>query len=111
MTGITVTDARVEASSTSPVYVMRDGLFRKVDTPIESFPVHGAYMKIKELQGGAKVIFDFKDPTTTGIESISADGTAVNSDDAYYNLNGQRFVGKPQQAGIYIHQGKKIVIK
>ena len=111
MTGITVTDARVEASSTSPVYVMRDGLFRKVDTPIASFPVHGAYMKIKELQGGAKVIFDFKDPTTTGIESISADGTAVNSDDAYYNLNGQRFVGKPQQAGIYIHQGKKIVIK
>ena len=111
MTGITVTDARVEASSTSPVYVMRAGLFRKVDTPIESFPVHGAYMKIKELQGGAKVIFDFKDPTTTGIESISADGTAVNSDDAYYNLNGQRFVGKPQQAGIYIHQGKKIVIK
>ena len=111
MTGITVTDARVEASSTSPVYVMRAGLFRKVDTPIESFPVHGAYMKIKELQGGAKVIFDFKDPTTTGIESISADGTAVNSDDAYYNVNGQRFVGKPQQAGIYIHQGKKIVIK
>ncbi|WP_315578611.1 leucine-rich repeat protein [Hoylesella oralis] len=111
MTGITVTDARVEASSTSPIYVMRAGLFRKVDTPIESFPVHGAYMKIKELQGGAKVIFDFKDPTTTGIESISADGTAVNSDDAYYNLNGQRFVGKPQQAGIYIHRGKKIVIK
>lgn len=110
MTGITVTDRRVEASPTSPIYVMRDGLFHTTISPVSSFPVHTAYMTTEGLPAGAKLIFDFGNQTT-GITSISADEPKGINNDAYYNLNGQRVVGKPQQTGIYIHRGKKIVIK
>ena len=35
----------------------------------------------------------------------------TNSDDAWYSLDGQRLMGKPAKSGIYINNGKKIVIK
>lgn len=31
-------------------------------------------------------------------------------DDAWYSLSGMRLNGKPAQRGLYIHQGKKVVI-
>lgn len=45
---------------------------------------------------------------TTGIVNIGADANADNG--AWYNANGVR-VAKPTQKGLYIHNGKKIVIK
>ncbi|MCM1311411.1 MAG: endonuclease [Bacteroides sp.] len=35
----------------------------------------------------------------------------VADDEAYYTLSGQRLNSKPQQRGIYIHCGKKIVVR
>ena len=35
----------------------------------------------------------------------------TNSDDAWYSLDGQRLMGKPAKSGIYINNGKKVVIK
>lgn len=36
---------------------------------------------------------------------------ATATDDAYYNLMGQRFDGNNLPAGIYIHNGKKVIVK
>ena len=44
---------------------------------------------------------------TTGIYSLRQD---IN-DDAYYNLQGIRYEGLPNQKGIYIHKGKKVLIQ
>jgi hypothetical protein len=44
----------------------------------------------------------------TGISQVTADtkGTAV-----YYNLNGQRLQqAQPSRKGLYIHQGRKVVV-
>lgn len=43
--------------------------------------------------------------------AISTIGTDVKADNAYYNLMGVKFNGVPTAAGIYIHNGRKVVIK
>ena len=88
---------------------MRDGLFRKATTIIPNFTVHKAYMKTGPLPSGAKLVLDFDDSSTTGIESIEIDTATNNNDNAYYNLNGQH-IARPQH-GVYIYQGKKTVIR
>lgn len=109
MTGVTINPVEVAASATAPVYVMQGGVFRKVTSPIPSskFPIHRAYVKLSSLPANAKVVFDFEDSNITGIESITTSDDANNN--AYYNLNGQR-INKPQK-GVYIHKGKKIIIR
>lgn len=47
------------------------------------------------------------DEISTGIEEVAASKTA---DDSYYTISGVR-VSKPSQPGIYIHKGKKILIR
>lgn len=110
MHGVTVNNAKVEASATDPVYVMQGGVFRKAETTIGSFPVHRAYMKTDALPSGAKIelVFDEVGGSTTGIETVAGDNV-LNVGDVYYNLNGQR-VDRPQR-GVYIRNGKKVIIK
>lgn len=50
----------------------------------------------------------------TGIHEISlndASSSDASSDDAYYTLSGLRVTGQPTQPGIYIHHGKKVVVR
>ncbi len=47
-------------------------------------------------------------PSSTGIQNINADDAAGQG--AWYNMNGVK-VEKPVQKGLYIHNGKKMVIK
>ena len=51
---------------------------------------------------------DYSYPTSTGIQEIEA---VKAGDNAYYNLMGQKFNGENLPAGIYIHNGQKIMIK
>ena len=107
MKGITVNSASVPASPTDPIYVMQGGIFKKVTSTIEVFPIHKAYAKIDGVPAGAKLSFDFSDDgETTGIITAEAENT---TDDVYYNLNGQR-VTNPQN-GVFIHRGRKVIIK
>ena len=43
--------------------------------------------------------------------AISTVGVDTKADNAYYNLQGVRFNSMPSVPGIYIHNGKKVVIK
>lgn len=51
---------------------------------------------------------DYSYPTSTGIQEIEA---AKTGDNAYYNLMGQKFNGENLPAGIYIHNGQKVMVK
>ena len=44
-------------------------------------------------------------------DAISTVGVDGKADNAYYNLMGVKFNGVPSAPGIYIHNGKKVVIK
>ena len=46
--------------------------------------------------------------SSTGIETVGRD---IKSDNAWYNLQGVRFENKPVAPGIYIHNGKKVMVK
>jgi len=49
---------------------------------------------------------------TTGIISIDNGQLIIdNSMDAWYTLDGRHLTGKPTAKGLYINNGKKIVIK
>jgi len=47
---------------------------------------------------------------TTGVDLID-NGKLIIDNDGWYDLNGRKLNGKPSQKGVYIKNGKKIVIK
>jgi hypothetical protein len=55
--------------------------------------------------------YDIKFASTTGIETINANVAPVVNKTGYYDLSGRKLPGKPSAKGIYIVNGKKIVIK
>lgn len=64
----------------------------------------------KNNEGHYKIKDVTADMPSTGINSPIADNTA-SKDNAWYTLSGMKMIEKPNQAGIYIHQGKKVIIK
>lgn len=69
-----------------------------------------AFMVINNsaVPAGAKIYIGYQDGTITGIDNINVDATQPHTD-AIYDLQGRR-VAKPMQGGIYIINGKKVVI-
>ena len=114
MTGVTVKKAVVNSTTADPLYAMSksEGLFKLIKPGTSfNFPVHKAYAKPQDnFSGAAKVqpVFDEEDNNdVTGIENI--ENTTTTDNNVYYNLQGQR-VENPQH-GVFIHNGKKVVLK
>jgi len=59
-----------------------------------------------------EVVFEFEDPNgnTTAIKSVSADDANVKAE-GWYTINGVKLQNAPSQKGIYIFNGKKLVVK
>lgn len=55
-------------------------------------------------------VLNFEDSESTGIINVQSSVGNAQSD-FWYDLSGRRFNAKPTVKGIYIHQGKKVVIK
>lgn len=51
------------------------------------------------------------DMPTTGITAAPTIDNTASKDNAWYTLSGMKMMQKPNQPGIYIHQGKKQIIK
>lgn len=49
------------------------------------------------------------DPKPTGIENVRSQMSDVKG--AFFDLNGRRMNGEPTQKGVYIQNGKKIIVK
>ena len=66
--------------------------------------------------GGAKmsIIFDSFDEPVENVETaieVPFEKVFGGSEAVYYNLNGQKLSGKPTQGGLYIVNGKKVLVK
>ena len=116
MEGVTVKNKKMQlTSSDATVFAMtKSGLFKPLKLNVEhNLPVHKAVAKLQvSTSSPAKVMFVFDDGSsidaeTTGIEHIA--NTTAADDNVYYNLQGQR-VEHPQH-GVFIHNGKKVVLK
>ena len=56
------------------------------------------------------IVLDFGNGETTGIDA-SLKENEPQTDDYYYSIDGQRLQDKPTKKGIYIKNGKKVVVK
>ena len=112
MVGV-VEDTQVMSDANNNLYAFSKskGQFLKIkQSPDNKMPYFSAYLKLdsNNQAKGFSFRFDDDDPSATGIENI---GIAEETNDSapYYNLNGMR-VNKPAK-GVYIHNGKKVIIK
>ena len=70
-----------------------------------------SYFEVSSTKENGKFTVNNVTSTVTRIEGVEADAQQSKSDKYYYTLSGQRLTGKPTQRGVYIHAGKKIVVK
>jgi hypothetical protein len=69
----------------------------------------GAFRAYFEIADGASIkAFNLNLGDETGLDLIPA---LAQDDSAWYSLDGKRLSGKPCQKGIYIQNGKKVIIK
>ena len=97
------------ALKTTPSGKVTLGFFKPTGS---NLPANSAYLYSRhnvtaDAQGFA-IFFD-DDDTTTAIDAVESAATA-DDNAPYYSLQGVRYAGKPA-AGIYIHNGKKVIIK
>lgn len=100
LVGVT-TDTAISGDGTE--YILKDGKFVKSNAGTLSGGK--AYLKLNAADAREVI---FIDTETTGISTAIANSDRVKSE--IYNLNGQR-VSKPQQKGVYIVNGKKVIKK
>lgn len=85
-----------------------DYLFYRVDKS-GTLAANKSYLEIKRQQAAKQfVLLSFEGQETTG---ITVPHVADDDAEGYYNLQGVRMNGMPTRQGIYIHNGKKIIIR
>ena len=94
------------ACAANEVYILKGGKFCKV-TAASTVPAGKAYLLASDVPASAPEL-EFNFGGTTGINSVDSGQVTVNSSEVY-NLAGQR-VAQPSK-GLYIVNGKKVVIK
>jgi hypothetical protein len=79
--------------------------YSKGSTVIKGFRAYFDFMDILAAYDSSAPIFMSFDNEATGIKLVQVQG-----DDSYYDLNGRKVLN-PTKKGIYIHNGKKEVVK
>ena len=83
--------------------------FYKLNNTVTTIPGNKAFLVLTNAEAQAKgFVLEFEDGGTTGIETIENSKNSID-DGVYYDLQGRR-VENPTR-GIYIVNGKKVVIK
>ena len=89
------------------------GAFRSMYCP-DDLPGTNRFTINRGALGGFGSTVVFEGDTEIDDDVVGITTTNFTNDtnfDAWYNLNGRRLDGKPSRAGVYINNGKKVVIK
>ena len=86
-------------------YVLSNNTIYPIGTNNASIPAYRAYIQVAQ-DAAARALTFFVDGETTAIEGISTDNSENGN---VYNLNGQRV--EKAQKGLYIMNGRKVVVK
>ena len=73
-----------------------------------TLPSYIAWLALSDIPGGNELLIRF-DEVPTGIETMS--DVRGQMSDAWYDLFGHKLNGKPSQKGIFIKNGKKVVVE
>ena len=91
-------------------YVLKGNEFVAVDGT-ETVKGGEAYLNVAPVANARRLTIRFTDTEVlpSGIESVLTDETGKA--DAWYTLQGIRLSNKPSKPGVYVHQGRKVVVK
>lgn len=89
------------------------GFYRVANNDDSSLDANKAYLHISVSSPAKFYVIEglFDDNTTTDITNISNANHFAGEDGVYYTLTGIRLSGRPTHAGIYVLNGKKVIIK
>ena len=91
------------------------GVFKKVNSSGGTVKANRAYLQIPTSElpsaAGAQGIMLIWDEETDGIEIVQTSTVKSQHDDAWFTLDGRQLSGKPTAKGLYIVNGKKVIIK
>ena len=90
------------------------GVFKKVNSSGGTVKANRAYLQIPTSElpsAAAEGIMLVWDEETDGIEIVQTSTVKSRHDDAWFTLDGRQLSGKPTAKGLYIVNGKKVIIK
>jgi hypothetical protein len=91
------------------------GVFKKVNSKGGTVKANRAYLQIPSSAltpaTAAEGIILVWDEETDGIEIVQTSTVKSQHDDAWFTLDGRQLSGKPTAKGLYIVNGKKVIIK
>ena len=70
-----------------------------------------AYFQLPEASPARAFVLDFGDGEKTGIQTLRTSDQPAAQQQGTYDLQGRRVIGQPTQKGVYIVNGRKVVIK
>ena len=94
--------ATSDVNADGTTYILYNGEYVRATGTI---PTGKCYLKLNK-PSGARILTIGNNNGTTSISNFNAD----TETDRWFDLNGQR-ISKPQKKGLYIKNGKKIVVK
>lgn len=108
----TLTDTVLPTDGTAYVLQAKDGEtgFAKVTDEETLAPANTAYLKVAEAADDLLFIV-VDERVVTGISAMLKAEAGMAADKAVYNLSGQRIANAPSRKGLYIVEGKKLVVK
>lgn len=83
--------------------------YSTAERTLKCFRAH-FYVPANDGAGARSFILDFGEGEATGISTTNYTNDA-NSSNEWYTLDGRRLQGKPAQKGVYVQNGRKIVIR
>ncbi|MBR3530409.1 MAG: leucine-rich repeat domain-containing protein [Bacteroidaceae bacterium] len=90
-------------------YVLKGDCFERVDVAT-AIPANSAYLTLPATAQGAKMLtLKFMEESTDDIDLVKDDMPQGNSH--WYSLQGTRLNGTPTTPGIYIRNGRKVMVK
>lgn len=103
-------DARNTEWAGKYLYYIKNNAFTHATGKFKINPFR-AYLEGPQLTNSSQAAIQLKifDGETTKLESLTPE--YIQDDTAYYSLDGRRFSSKPTEKGIYIHNGRKEVVK
>lgn len=97
-------------ASTNPINLLELNL-----TGLSYYTEHTLYLAVCDSKGAYSTVMEeifIIEPITTGVESLNGQRDSVKDQkEDWYSLDGKKLNERPTQKGIYIRNGKKIIIK
>ena len=86
-------------------YILQDGAF--VEANLGTIARGKAYLQVP-FSAGSKLRFVFADESMTGIDAVEE---GLENDAVWYTMDGRKLEGEPTEKGVYIVNGKKVMIQ